>query len=165
MPNSLSGRVIHGVRNSWCNRDRGKLPQALHTDRARFLVEVTHKKNVECWDIRGRRYEIAGIIAVEEAAHYWIGFRFFKQSLSYAPDDPADGLATCGLWIDDPAAVIGAHKAVESGQSKFGIDMHLGEYRREAEGCLRSFCHRIVVSIAGQRRKIISREQRAVSDI
>src|SRR5205807_10127556 len=122
-------------------------------------------KDVEIRDFRRGRHEIAGIFAVEEAALRRISFRLLKQGLSDAPGDPADGLAACGLWIDDPAAVIGTHKTVQSDEPKFGIHVHLGEYCGEAEGGLRSFCRRIIVSIARQRGKVIPREQLAISDI
>src|SRR5207253_1731906 len=122
--------------------------EALHSDRARFLVELTQKKDVKLRDICRCRDEIARIVAVEEPAHRGIGFRSLMQSLSHAPDDAADGLTPSGLGIDDPAAIIGTDKAVQSHEAEVRIDVYFSEHCGEAEGGLRSLRGRSVVSIA-----------------
>src|SRR5439155_10345 len=130
---SLARRVIHGIGDRRRHRHGGELPEALGSERARFLVELANEERLELRDIRIRRDEVAGIVAVEEAAQGRIGLRLLKQRLPDAPDDPADGLTASRLGIDDAAGVVRADEAVQAHQAKIGVDAYFGEHGGEAE--------------------------------
>src|SRR5437899_3885059 len=119
---ALAGRVIHGIGDRRRYRHGGELPEALGSEWARFLVELANEERLELPDIRIRRYEVARIVAVEEAAQDRIGLRLLEQCLPDAPDDPADGLTSSGLGIDDAAGVVRADEAVQAPPAKIGID-------------------------------------------
>src|SRR3989475_1118763 len=158
---SLAGRVIHGIGDRGRHRHGGELPEALGSEWARFLVELANEERLELGDIRVRRYEVARIVAVEEATQDRIGLRLLKQRLANAPDDPADGLTSSGLGIDDAAGVVRADEAVQAHQAKIGVDAYFGEHGGEAEDRLRSvrLLHRIVVAVAHQRGEAVARQQ------
>ena len=65
---SLAGRVIDGVRDRGRHGHGGQLAEALCAQRACFLVELADEQDVELGDVGVGRHEIAGIVAVEEAA-------------------------------------------------------------------------------------------------
>src|SRR5205807_7606686 len=126
--------------------------------------ERREEEDVELWDIRIRRYEVAGIVAVQKTAHHRIGLRLLEQGLAHAPDGAPDGLAARRLGIDDPAGVVGAHEAVEAHQPEIRIDAYLREHRGEAEDRLRSvrLLARIVVTAGHQRGAPVARQQLAI---
>src|SRR5437773_9388904 len=81
VPHALTGCVIDSIRNSRCDRYRSELSQTFSADWTGFLIEVADEQNVEFWDIRTSRHQVAGVIAIDEAAHGRIGFRLFHQGL------------------------------------------------------------------------------------
>jgi hypothetical protein len=81
-----AGRVIDGISNRGRHRYGGQLAEALGAERAYFLVELTDEQNVELRDVGIRRYEVAGIVAVEEAANQRVGLRLLEEGLPHAPD-------------------------------------------------------------------------------
>ena len=87
LANSLTGCVIDSVGN--CGRDRngGELAHALHPDWAGLVVEFTDEQDVELRDIRVRRHEITGKVAVQKASQDRVGLGLLEQRLSDAPDD------------------------------------------------------------------------------
>src|SRR2546426_6939723 len=147
---SLAGRVIHGIPNRRRHRYGSELAEALGAERARFLVELADEEGLEPRDIRVRRYEVAGIVSVEEAAHHRIRLRLLEQGLPYAPDDPADRLTASGLGIDDTAGGVGTDDAVQAHPPQIRVDAYFGKDRGEAEDRLRPvrLFDRIVVPVA-----------------
>src|SRR5712692_11082315 len=157
---SLAGRVIHGIGDRGRHRHGGELPEPLGSEWARFLVELANEERPELRDSRIRRYEVAGIVAVEEAAQDRIGLRLLEQRLPDAPDDPTDGLTSSGLGIDDAAGVVRADEAVHAHQAKIAVDAYFGEQGGEAENRLRSvrLLDWIVVAVAHQRGQSVARQ-------
>src|SRR4029077_10319028 len=123
----------HGVGDRRRHGYRGELAEALGTQRARFLVELADEERLEPRKIRVRRYEVTGIVSVEEAARHRIRLRLLEQRLPYAPDDPTDRLTASRLGIDDAASVVGTDHTVQAHQPQLGVDAYLGKDRREAE--------------------------------
>src|SRR2546427_6543608 len=164
---ALAGRVIHGIGDRRRYRHGGELPEALGSEWARFLVELANEERLELLDIRIRRDGVAPIVSVEEAAQDRIGFRLLEQRLPDAPDDPADGLTSSGLGIDDAAGIVRADEAVQAHQAKIGVDAYFGEHGCEAEDRLRSVCllDRIVVAVAHQRGESVARQQLGIRDL
>src|SRR4029077_3142505 len=121
----------------------------------------TDEEDVELRDIRIRRYQVTGIVAVEEAPYHRIGLGLLEQGLPHAPDDAPDGLAARGLGIDDPAGVVGADKAAQADQPEVRVDAYFREDGGETEDRLRSvrLRDRIVISVGYQRGKSVAREQ------
>src|SRR5437879_6124092 len=167
LAHSFAGRVIDGIGDRGRHRHGGKLPEALGSEWARFLVELANEERLELRDIRIRRYEVAGIVAVEEAAPDRIGLRLLEQRLPGAPDDPADGLTSSGLGIDDAAGVVGADEAVQAHQAKIGVDAYFGEHGGEAEDRLRSLrlFDWIVIAVAHERGESVARQQLGIRDL
>src|ERR1700730_11124451 len=111
---ALVGRVGDSGGDRPRDRTGRQLPEALCAERTRFLVEVTHEDGIQLRDIGISRHQIAGVVAVEEAAGCWVGFRLLEQCLPNTPGDAADRLASRGLGVDDAAGVIGPKGAAET---------------------------------------------------